>query len=104
MTADAHPHHVVQKPRKRTEALTVADITMLVRVPGRPQEIRAFTDAEESEARQYAANTGGTVVPLPTSPPTGYTTNADGALVPKLAPTCAGMADAPIQPAEAPDA
>ncbi|MGA9376356.1 MAG: hypothetical protein WBV64_15280 [Mycobacterium sp.] len=95
MTADAHPHHTVQKPRRRTEPVDVADFTMLVRVPGRPDLIRAFTDAEDTEARQYAAETGGTVVPLPLTPPNGYTVGSDGNLVPELTPTCAGMADIP---------
>lgn len=76
------PHHVVQKPRRRTEAVTVADFTMLVRVPGQPAAVRAFTDTEADEARQYAAATGGTVVPLPLPPPTGYTNDAHGNLVP----------------------
>lgn len=37
---------------------------MLVRVPGRPQAIRAFTDAERALAEQYAAQEGGVIVPL----------------------------------------
>jgi hypothetical protein len=95
MTADAHPHHTVQKPRRRTDPVDVADFTMLVRVPGRPDAIRAFTDAEDTEAHQYAAETGGTVVPLPLPPPNGYTVGPGGNLVPELTPTCAGMADIP---------
>ena len=31
---------------------------MLVRVPGRPEDVRAFTDAERDEAAAYAAETG----------------------------------------------
>lgn len=95
MTEDAHPHHTVQKPRRRTELVDVADFTMLVRVPGRPDAIRAFTDAEEPEAHQYAADGGGVLVPLPLPPPNGYTAGPGGNLVPELAPTCAGMADTP---------
>ena len=75
---DPSPHHVVQRPRKRTDQVQVSDFTMLVRVPGRPDAIRVFTDAEAEEANRYAAETGGTVVPLPLPPP-----------------TCAGMADIP---------
>lgn len=91
---DPSPHHVVQKPRRRTDA-TVSDFTMMVTVPGRPEAIRVFTATEDTEARQYATDTGGTVVPLPLTPPTGYTTGPDGNLVPVLPPTCAGMADGP---------
>lgn len=95
MTADAHPHHTVQKPRKRTQPVDVTDFTMLVQVPGRPDAIRAFTDTEDAEARQYASETGGTVVPLPPSPPSGYTVGPDGNLIPALPPTGAGVADTP---------
>lgn len=68
--ASPHPHHVVQKPRKRTTPVEVADFTMLVKVPGQPEAIKAFTDDEAEEARKYAADTGGTVVPLPLPPRT----------------------------------
>lgn len=104
MTADAHPHHTVQKPRRRTEPVDVTDFTMLVRVPGQPDAIRAFTDAENAEAHQYAAETGGTVVPLPLPPPNGYTVGPGGNLAPALPPTCAGMADVPDPAAATPGA
>ena len=93
--ASPHPHHVVQKPRKRTTPVEVADFTMLVKVPGQPEAIRAFTADEADEARKYAADTGGTVVPLPLPPPDGYTTDDAGNLIPLPPPTCAGMADGP---------
>ena len=51
---EATPHHVVQKPRKRTGNVQVSDFTMMVKVPGRPQAIRVFTATEDAEARQYA--------------------------------------------------
>ena len=38
---------------------------MMVRVPGQPAAVRVFTDAERADADTYAADTGGTVVPLP---------------------------------------
>ena len=95
MTADAHPHHVVQKPRKRTEQIAVADIAMMVQVPGQPAAIRVFTAAEEAEARQYAADTRGTVVPLPLPPPSGYVVGSAGNLAPELTTTGGEMADAP---------
>lgn len=91
---DVASHHVVQKPRKRTDA-KVSDFTMMVKVPGHPEAIRAFTAAEDAEARRYATDTGGTVVALPLAPPAGYTAGPDGILVPLLPPTCAGMADVP---------
>lgn len=92
---DPSPHHVVQRPRKRTDQVQVSDFTMLVRAPGRPDAIRVFTDAEAQEADRYAVEIGGTVVPLPLSPPSGYTAGPDGTLLLSLPPTCAGMADIP---------
>lgn len=75
--------YVVQKPRKRTVDDEIADYTMMVRVPGRTEALSVFTDAEVDEANRYAAETGGTVVPLPLDPPSGYTlAEASGALVP----------------------
>jgi hypothetical protein len=35
------------------------DLTLLVRVPGRPEDVRAFTDPERDEAATHAAQTGG---------------------------------------------
>lgn len=89
---EASPHHVVQKPRKRTGNVQVSDFTMMVKVPGRPQAIRVFTAAEDAEARQYANDTGGTVVPLPLSPPDGYIVGPHGHLVPESTVPLAGMA------------
>lgn len=97
MSEEAY-RHVVQKPRKRTAPVEVSDFTMLVKVPGRPAEIRVFTDDEADEARAYAEATGGTIVPLPLPPPDGYTTNERGHLVPLPPPTCVGMADLPEPP------
>ena len=77
MSEDAYPHHVVQKPRKRTNPVDVADFTLLVKVPGQPAAIKAFTDDEADDARKYAA-TDGTVVPLPLPLPDGYAAG-DGA-------------------------
>ena len=51
---EASPHHVVQKPRKRTGNVQVSDFTMMVKVPGRPQAIRVFTAAEDAEAQDRA--------------------------------------------------
>jgi hypothetical protein len=43
----------------------VADLALLVRVPGRPDLIRAFTADEQAEADAYAATTGGIIDQLP---------------------------------------
>jgi hypothetical protein len=59
---------VRQAPRKRAAA-EVKDFSTMVRVPGRPGAARVFTDAERSQAEAYAADTGGSVLPLPLSPP-----------------------------------
>lgn len=82
MSDDGSGLQVRQTPRKRTGAGSVADFTMLVRVPGKPAAVRAYTDEERDEADRYAAECGGVVVPLPLSPPAGYITGADGALIP----------------------
>lgn len=49
---------------KRPEA-AISELTLLVRVPGRPDLIRAFTSAEHDEAVDYAARSGGTIENLP---------------------------------------
>lgn len=53
-----------QQPLVSLKALTV-----LVRVPGKPDAARAFTTNEADEARQYAAEHGGTLEQLPTLEP-----------------------------------
>lgn len=65
-------HHVRQAPRKRTDDVQIADLTMLVRVPGQPAGVRVFTDDEEVEAAEYAARTGGEIVALPLPLPNSY--------------------------------
>ncbi|UPG70820.1 hypothetical protein [Gordonia hongkongensis] len=35
----------------------ITDLTLIVRPPGRPAQIRAFTDAERVEATAYASET-----------------------------------------------
>lgn len=82
MTDDGGGLQVRQTPRKRTGELSVADFTMLVRVPGRPVLVRVYTEDERDEATRYAAEAGGVVVPLPLSPPAGYEVGPDGTLVP----------------------
>ncbi|WP_102145875.1 hypothetical protein [Mycobacterium hubeiense] len=74
----------VQKPRKRTDDTEISEFTMLVRVPGQPEALSVFTDAEVEQANRYAAETGGTVVPLPLAPPNGYVADeVSGVLVPE---------------------
>ncbi|PVY23635.1 hypothetical protein [Williamsia muralis] len=50
---------------KRARA-NIADLTLIVRVPGRPADVRVFTDTETDDAHQYASSVGGTVEPLAT--------------------------------------
>lgn len=73
MSDDDSELHVRQSPRKRTGEAQVADFTLLVRVPGQPAAVRAYTHAEQGEAARYASDVGGVVVPLPLSTPAGYT-------------------------------
>lgn len=83
MTDDASSaHHVRQTPRKRAGESDLADFTSLVRVPGLPTAVRAYTDAEGADAARYAAEIGGEVVALPLPPPRGYSANSDGLLTP----------------------
>lgn len=87
VTEDSSPYHVVQKPRKRSEAVEIADFTMMVRVPGQPEALSVFTAAEVEEANRYAAEAGGSVVVLPLDPPSGYELDeASGVLVPVAEP------------------
>lgn len=73
MSDDGGGQHVRQTPRKRTGELSVADFTILIRVPGQPAAVRVYCDDEQDEAARYAAEVGGAVVPLPLSPPISYT-------------------------------
>lgn len=83
MSDEGSGQHVRQSPRKRNEGLRVADITMMVRVPGRPAAVRVYTDEEDDQAARYAAESGGTVVLLPLPPPRGYVRGPDGSLLPE---------------------
>lgn len=86
MTEAASNYHVVQKPRKRADDVEITDFTMMVRVPGQPDALSVFTDSQADEAARYAADTGGTVIPLPLEPPQGYAFDAaSGVLVPAFA-------------------
>lgn len=74
-------------PRKRAGDARVADFTLLVPVPGQPAAVRVIPDDEADEAAKYAADSGGVVVPLPLSPPSGYVAGPDGTLIPAAGPT-----------------
>jgi hypothetical protein len=65
MSDDGAGLHVRQAPRRGPGELGVADLTMLVRVPGQPTAVRVYSDDERVEAARYAAEVGGVVVPLP---------------------------------------
>jgi hypothetical protein len=63
MTEPAQPSSH-QTPKRPSAA--VASLTLLVRVPGRADLIRAYTAAEKGAADAYAAATGGIIDQLPT--------------------------------------
>lgn len=72
----AATRHIRQSPRKRNQAVSVEDITLMVRVPGQPAAVRVFTDDEKEDASQYAAQTGGSIIPLPLPTPDGQISDA----------------------------
>lgn len=45
---------------KRARA-AMSELTLIVRPPGRPADVRIFTDAETTEAQAYATEVGGQV-------------------------------------------
>ena len=47
-----------QKPRGNAR---LEDLTLIVKPPGRPGDIRTFTDAQAADAERYAADNGATV-------------------------------------------
>lgn len=55
----------VSRQKSGRAAVKLSDLTLIVRPPGRPGEIRSFTDAERAEAEQYAAETDSVVETLP---------------------------------------
>jgi hypothetical protein len=81
MSDDGGGPHVRQSPHTRSEETRVADLTMMVRVPDQPAAVRVYTDDEKNEAARYAAEVRGEVVPLPLSPPAGYTAGISGSLM-----------------------
>jgi hypothetical protein len=73
-------HYTRETPRSRKDGGSVSDFTMLVRTPGSPTRVRAFTEDERPGAEEYAAANGGTIVSLPLALPPGYTADPDGSL------------------------
>lgn len=57
MTNDEHS----ERRRPTRGGPTLADLTLIVRTPGRPAGVRAFTDSEEPEAVRYAEQNSATV-------------------------------------------
>jgi hypothetical protein len=64
------PPHAESRPARSRPPAPTADLALLVKVPGRPEAVRACTLAEQSEADDYAAAHGGIIDPLPQSPRT----------------------------------
>jgi hypothetical protein len=55
---------MVSRDSPKRDKVRLEDLEWLVRVPDRPEAIRAFTGAERGEADAYAAAVGGSVEPL----------------------------------------
>ena len=55
---------MVSRDTPRRTSVRLEDLTLLVRVPGRPEAIRAFTSDERADAEAYAAAVAGDLVPL----------------------------------------
>lgn len=58
------PNSIYMSPDR--PAATLEDLTALVRIPGQPSKVRAFTTAEieRGDADQYASEHGGSVISL----------------------------------------
>ena len=57
VSTDASSFSVRETPRRRPAGETVADFTMMVRVPGKPATFRAFTEPGRHSDRAAAAAT-----------------------------------------------
>lgn len=55
----------VRVPRRNGAGASLAELTLLVRVPRNADLTAVYTDEQAEEARQYAATHNGTVVGLP---------------------------------------
>lgn len=61
------PVHNRETPKRR--GVTLADITSMVRLPGRPATFVSYTADEEGAAREHAEREGGEYILLPVSEP-----------------------------------
>lgn len=62
--ADAAPGSITSSRRPKRSRVDISELTMIVRPPGDPSAVQAFTEAEAAEARQYAAAMDAEVEPL----------------------------------------
>lgn len=60
----SEPSHVVRQ-QPRSSGAELSDFTLIVRPPGRPADIRVFTDGQRVEAELYAADNEAVVESLP---------------------------------------
>lgn len=54
----------VQRIKPREPLVPLKSLAWLVRIPGNPTAVRAFTDTELDDAHRYATEQGGTCEPL----------------------------------------
>ena len=55
---------IASSERPKRARAAVAELALIVRVPGHPAAVQAFTDNERTVAQRYADEVGGTVEPL----------------------------------------
>ena len=55
---------IASSERPKRAKASVKDLTLIVRVPGHPAAVQAFTDNERTAAQRYADEVGGTVESL----------------------------------------
>ena len=61
---DAAPGSITNSQRPKRSRAAIAELTTIVRPPGNPSAVQAFTAAEAAEAMHYAEATGASVEPL----------------------------------------
>ncbi len=55
---------IASSERPKRAKVSAKDLTLIVRVPGHPAAVQAFTGNERTAAQRYADEVGGTVEPL----------------------------------------
>ena len=55
---------IASNDRPKRAKASVGDLTLIVRVPGHPAAVQAFTDNERTAAQRHADDVGGSVEPL----------------------------------------